>query len=470
MFGLDAGLTILLILCLLAVCAFEFINGFHDTANAVATVIYTKSLKPKQAVVWSGILNFAGLLLMGTSVAMGIINLLPLEAIVDQNIYHGVALVGVLLLTAIIWNLGTWYFGIPCSSSHTLIGSIFGVGLAFTFLPGNEHIVLNWKKLEETGLYLFISPVFGFVFSMLMLLLMKKVVKKKKFFKEPDAEKKPPFFIRLTLIITSSLVSFFHGSNDGQKGIGLAMIILILFAPSYFAIKSDLNPQDLLVSANNISNYINKIDSTKIPTDKVAVFTKIKKNLSEMAISLVAIDNFKSADKKINVQIRTNILSIGKAMKGITEDKTLAKLLPEKDVKSLGTNIKQMKEYTEYAPKWVIIMISICIGFGTMIGWKRIVVTIGEKIGKTHLSYAQGASAELIAASTIGMSTFFGMPVSTTHVLSSGVAGTMVGESGRSNLQPKTIKNIAIAWIVTLPVTILMAGGLFLLFRMLIGE
>ena len=232
MFGLDLGLTILLIFCLLAACAFEFINGFHDTANAVATVIYTHSLKPNVAVIWSGIFNFFGVILGGIAVAMGIVNMLPLDALIDQNIYHGVAMILAIILTAIIWNLGTWYYGIPCSSSHTLIGSIFGVGLAYSLIPGVGHVALNWAKIGDMGLSLLISPIFGFGMAMLLMVIIRKFVHKKKLFREPGEKKAPPFWIRGILILTSASVSFAHGSNDGQKGVGLIMIILILlFCP-----------------------------------------------------------------------------------------------------------------------------------------------------------------------------------------------------------------------------------------------
>lgn len=128
-------------------CAFEFVNGFHDTANAVATVIYTNSMKPTVAVVYSGVLNFIGVLTGGIGVAMGIVNLLPMEVLVDSNVYHGVAMILALLISAIAWNLGTWYLGIPASSSHTIIGSILGIGLAFYFLPGaTGGSAVNWDK------------------------------------------------------------------------------------------------------------------------------------------------------------------------------------------------------------------------------------------------------------------------------------------------------------------------------------
>lgn len=231
MFGLDTGLTLLLLLCILATVAFEFINGFHDTANAVATVIYTNSLKPVVAVVWSGIWNFIGVLVGGIAVAMSIVNLLPVEALIDQNIYHGISMILALIITAILWNLGTWYFGIPCSSSHTLIGSIFGVGLAYMLLPGSYSVALNWHKVEEVGLSLLISPLFGFGIALIIMLILKRAVKNKDFFKEPKNKKAPPMWIRLILILSSTSVSFSHGSNDGQKGVGLMMLILIGIVP-----------------------------------------------------------------------------------------------------------------------------------------------------------------------------------------------------------------------------------------------
>ena len=220
MFGLDTTLTVLLILCLLCACFFEFINGFHDTANAVATVIYTNSMKPTVAVVYSGLLNFTGVMLGGITVAMGIVNLLPMDALVDTNPYHGIAMILALLLSAIIWNFGTWYFGIPSSSSHTIIGSILGIGLAFYFLPGNYGLNDgNWDKAKDTGLALLISPLAGFSVSILMMFLFKRLIKNETIYKEPIPGKVPPIWIRLLLWTTCGLVSFFHGQNDGQKGV-----------------------------------------------------------------------------------------------------------------------------------------------------------------------------------------------------------------------------------------------------------
>jgi phosphate/sulfate permease len=352
-------LTTLLILALLAVCTFEFVNGFHDTANAVATVIYTKSLKPKQAVVWSGIMNFLGLITGGVGVALSIVTLIPKELLTDTNIYHSMGMVMSILITAIFWNLATWYKGIPASSSHTLIGSIIGVSVGYSIITGIDYT--NWGKIIDIGKALFFSPVLGFTMVILLMWFLNKVIKRKDVFEEPK-DTPPPFWIRATLISTCTLVSFFHGRNDGQKGVGLAMIILMAFLPLTFTLENVENP-----------------------------------------------------------------------------------------------------------PMWVMWMIATSLGLGTMIGWKRIVVTIGEKIGKQHLTYAQGASSELVAAITIGLSTAFKLPVSTTHILSSGIAGSMVASKGVNNLKTKTIKTILSAWILTLPVTIAVSCGLFLLFRYISG-
>ncbi len=469
MFDLSIGLSILLVVCLFAAAAFEFINGFHDTANAVATVIYTRSMKPQWAVVWSGIWNFIGVYMGGIAVAIGIINLLPLDALIDQNVYHNIAMILSLILTAVIWNLGTWYFGIPCSSSHTLLGSIFGVGIAFMFISPTGSIALNWGKVIDAGLSLLISPVFGFGMAILLLFLFHRIITKRKFFTEPDLTKKPPFWIRFTLILTCTSVSFSHGSNDGQKGVGLVMIILIGMMPTYFAIDSSKNPLNMVGNIRIIEQYLNKIDNNAMPVEQMKGIKEIKTDLAEMSEVLQNATGPEGIDRNKKFVIRKNILSISRAsdklLKGDDQQVSVALNMKKDELSHFKSNIKEMRTYTEFAPWWVLLLISSSLGLGTMVGWKRIVVTIGEKIGKTHLTYAQGASAEIIAASTIGVSTLLGLPVSTTHVLSSGIAGSMVAEGGLKNLQTSTLKNILLAWVLTIPVTVAMACGLFLLSR-----
>ena len=464
MFGLGTGLTILLVFSVLAALVFEFINGFHDTANAVATVIYTRSLKPRTAVIWSGIWNFLGVYLGGLAVAMGIMNLLPLEILVDQNIYHNLAMIFALILTAVLWNLGTWYLGLPCSSSHTLIGSIFGVGIAFMFINTDGHVALNWKKVIDAGLSLLISPLFGFGLTMLLMTFFKRVIKRKKFFAEPHKEKAPPFWIRGVLVLTCTSVSYSHGSNDGQKGVGLIMIILISLAPTFFAIDSSKNISNMYGNVQSIETYTNKIDLNYFNTDEQKNLVIIKSDITDIKKVIEESEAKDEIAPAKRFEVRKDIILVTKLYdKLLSNHKNEAQFgLNKSDSEKLKNNLKELKSFTEFAPWWVILLVSVSLGLGTMIGWKRIVVTIGEKIGKSHLSYAQGASAEIVAASTIGVSTFFGLPVSTTHVLSSGVAGSMVSQGGLKNLQGKTIKNILIAWLITIPVTVIVSCGIFL--------
>jgi phosphate/sulfate permease len=467
MFELDLAHSALLVICLIAACSFEFVNGFHDTANAVATVIYTNSLRPWIAVIWSGIWNFFGVFAGGIAVAVGIINLLPVETLVDQNIAHSLSMVIALLLTAIFWNLLTWYLGIPCSSSHTLIGSILGVGLAYSLLPEAVGDAVNWSKASEIGLSLLISPLFGFSMTIILMYIIRSLTKKTSYgeslFKEPKKNSPPPVWIRGILILTCTLVSFFHGSNDGQKGVGLVMLILIGIVPAYFALDNSFTPTRLPGSLAKIETVISTIDASVLSAPdraNLAEATELNRGLQARFSTLQDVSSISKNDRFL---VRKDIMIMDRYINSITKKPEVK--LSDSEKRVLKDELKQVRKITDYSPKWVLFMISLSLGLGTMIGWKRIVKTVGEKIGKEHLTYAQGASAEMVAASTIGLSSYFGLPVSTTHVLSSGIAGSMVANRGVKNLQPDTVRNILIAWFLTLPVVMIMAGTLFLLFR-----
>lgn len=457
-----SGLTLFfLALCLLCVCAFEFINGFHDTANAVATVIYTKSLKPKVAVIYSGLLNFLGmatsLYLIGPKVAMGIVKLMPINDMMSQSTGVGISLIFSILIAAIVWNFVTWYFGIPCSSSHTLIGSLLGGGIAFQYFHGGSGP--NWEKALDIGKSLLLSPLFGFAVVIILMIFLRMIIKNKVLFSEPTEDSKPPMWIRGILFVTCGLVSFFHGQNDGQKGLGLLLVILMTFIPLHFAVNKDMD-------INKTTMQIDKLigDYTLI-SSKVSNI-EISKSL-ETAIDLkqkvVALDK---NDKNQLFAIRKGISTLAKNAESIEKDSETN--ISKEYLKLITTDLKPLKKQIEFTPLWTVLLISFCLGLGTMIGWKRIVVTIGEKIGKSHLTYAQGASAELVAAGTIGLSSYYGLPVSTTHVLSSGIAGSMVAAKGVKNLQKGTITNIIIAWVLTLPVTILLSALLFFIFHLFV--
>ena len=467
MFELDLAYSILLVLCLIAACGFEFVNGFHDTANAVATVIYTNSLKPWFAVIWSGIWNFLGVLLGGIGVAVSIINLLPVETLVDQNIAHSISMVMALLITAIFWNLLTWYLGIPCSSSHTLIGSILGVGLAYSLLPVASGDAVNWGKAKEIGVSLLISPLFGFSMTIVLMYALRTFTKKTAngdaLFKEPKKNQPPPAWIRGMLIITCTLVSFFHGQNDGQKGVGLVMLILIGIVPLYFALDVNLKPVSMPESLKKIEQVVASIDPMDLSEPDRQKLAEAKDMNNRLRRRFDTLNVVKDIPKDERFLVRKDIMLMDRHFSDIGKNPEVK--LSEEEKESLKDELKNVRKVTDYSPDWVILMISLSLGLGTMIGWKRIVKTVGEKIGKEHLTYAQGASAELVAASTIGMSSYFNLPVSTTHVLSSGIAGSMVASKGVKNLQGDTIRNILMAWFLTLPVVMILAGTLFLLFR-----
>ena len=452
---LPTSVAILFLVCMLAVCFFEAINGFHDTANAVATVIYTQTLKPMTAVIWSGIWNFLGVYVGGIAVAMGIVKLIPLNDLILQPLGENSALVLAILLAAIIWNLGTWYLGIPCSSSHTLIGSLLGAGFAFYSIhhAGGP----NWKKAADIGLSLLLSPAFGFSLAILLMYILRNTIKNKVIFKEPEKKKAPPMWIRAILVTTCTLVSFFHGSNDGQKGVGLLLVVLMAFMPLQYAI----NHGEPLEKFRNSARYV---ESTLNQSAEGANSAHILALAAQAGRTAAMIDSADMKDKDQVFAVRSSIQALNRSIEADLKSNTI----PAPVVGAIKHELKTLKSSYEYAPLWAIVLIAFCLGVGTMIGWKRIVVTIGEKIGKTHLTYAQGASAEICAAATIGVSTGFGLPVSTTHVLSSGIAGTMVASGGIENLQKKTIKNIAIAWLLTLPVTFVLAAVLFFFLRIIL--
>jgi PiT family inorganic phosphate transporter len=458
--NLSTSLTIVFFICLLAVVGFEFVNGFHDTANAVATVIYTKALKPVYAIPWSGTFNFLGVFLGGVAVAMSVLKLLPIDNLMTLPTSVGACFVLSVLLASILWNLGTWYLGIPCSSSHTLYGGLIGASLAFTWYYGGVGV--NWDKAKEIGLSLILSPLFGFGAAALLMWFLKDVIKAKALFHIPQGENdRPPILIRLLLITTCTLVSFFHGSNDGQKGVGLLMLILIAFLPARFAVNHSISDAKILASLNKTEQVMSRVTSTD--PKSTGVILNLDSNITKTKTQLMSTN---PADTVKTYKFRKEIKGVLKGLTAVISDKNIN--LAAQDKATLTSASKDLTGITDYAPIWVIATVSISLGLGTMIGWKRIVVTIGEKIGNQHLNYAQGATSEIVAASTIGISTSFGLPVSTTHVLSSGIAGSMVASGGTSNLNNGTLKSIAMAWVLTLPVAMVLGLLFFVIFHLFV--
>lgn len=476
--GLEPAIAVTLILSLGFVLAFEFINGFHDTANAVATVIYTQSMKPQIAVVLSGIFNFLGVFAGGLAVAYAIVNLLPVDLLVSVNSTRGLVMVFSLLASAIIWNLGTWYFGIPSSSSHTLIGSILGVGVANSLINGSSiaHGV-NWSKAIDVFTSLLLSPLIGGGLAALLVIVLIKLRAQSNIHKTPyqrqqvEGRKHPPFWARFMLIVSAMGMSFSHGSNDGQKGVGLVMLVLIGIVPAQFVVNMDSDAYQIehtRLAATRMKDFYQQHQDAflaKYPTKPAQPLAAGKPfecapadtvaHAETLLAAIGSVQSYQELPDTKRWEVRTQLLCLADSAK---KGEKLAGLssADKQRVKSIH---KDLTATTEYAPLWVIVAVALALGIGTMIGWKRVVRTVGEKIGKKDMTYAQGMSAQTVAGLSIWLASVFGFPVSTTHILSSSVAGTMV--ANRAGLQFATVRNILMAWVLTLPVCMGLAIGFY---------
>jgi len=467
---------LLLGVALLVALGFEFVNGFHDTANAVATVIYTHSMEPHLAVAWSGMWNFIGVLVSSGAVAFTIITLLPVELILQVGSGSGFAMVFALLIAAIIWNIGTWYLGLPASSSHTMVGSIIGVGIANQLMnPKQGTSGVDWTQAAGVGRSLLLSPIVGFGVAWLLLLVCKAIIKDRRLYEAPQGTEPPPFWIRGLLMLTCTGVSFFHGSNDGQKGMGLIMLILIGTVPTTYALNRAVSPAqtaDFLAVSQQTVQMVNKYVSPSAvvadPRDDLTAYIRTKEFnantmlalrsvMSDIGDEMTIYKQLKSVPTDRVRNFRNDMYVVSEAIRLI--EKSGKAQFSADDLMILANYKKHIDLATKFIPPWVKVAVAMALGLGTMIGWKRIVVTVGEKIGKDHLTYGQGAAAEITAMATIGMADYWGLPVSTTHVLSSGVAGTMA--ANHTGLQWGTVRNLLMAWVLTLPAAMILSGFLF---------
>ncbi|MDC4846088.1 inorganic phosphate transporter [Acinetobacter baumannii] len=474
--------VILLSTALLIALGFEFVNGFHDTANAVATVIYTNALPAPVAVMWAGFCNFLGVMVASGAVAYGIIALLPVELIMNMGSGAGFAMVFALLIAAILWNLGTWFLGIPASSSHTLIGSILGVGIMNHLLSASTGVTTSGVDMDQVikvGKALLFSPLIGFAFAAIVFLLVKTIFKRQlELFQPPEGNKPPPAIIRAILIFTCTGVSFAHGSNDGQKGMGLIMLILVGLVPLAYSLNKNLDTQQVQ-SFHQLSSqtavFLNQNQPELTDEKARAVLTKYiqtKQQTPEVVPALASMtdhlgervssySNLKDIPEAAISEIRNDMYLSTTTFKRLDKADALPKM-DDSQKKLVKDYRSSLDSFLQYIPNWVKVAVALALGLGTMVGWKRIVVTVGERIGKHHMTYGQGMSAELVAMSTIAAADGLGMPVSTTHVLNSAVAGTMV--ANKSGLNFNTVKTILSAWVFTLPATICLSGGLYWLF------
>ncbi len=471
-----------LALALLIALGFEFVNGFHDTANAVATVIYTHSLEPAIAVVWSGICNLAGVLFSTGTVAFAVIALLPVELILKVSSGSGFSMVFALLTAAILWNLGTWWLGLPASSSHTMVGSIIGVGLANQLInPHTGASGVDWDQAVKVFKALLISPLIGFALAGLLILISKRLVKFPELYEAPKNSAPPPFPIRALMVLTCTGVSFFHGSNDGQKGMGLIMLILIGTVPTAYALNHSVSPaqvQEFITASEQAGRILRRHEDPRgvagfDPRAEVTEYIRTKKlqpdTITALRELVESIDRevaphseFKQVPAQDQGNLRNDMYVSSEALRLMQSSHNPA--FSAQESAALGSYKRNVDGATRFIPVWVKVAVALALGLGTMVGWKRIVVTVGERIGKEHLTYAQGASAGLVAMVTIFAADKFGLPVSTTHILSSGVAGTM--SANGSGLRISTVRNIAAGWVLTLPAAAVLSGLLYWLFQL----
>jgi PiT family inorganic phosphate transporter len=471
----------LLALALLIALGFEFVNGFHDTATAVATVIYTHSLEPDIAVVWSGICNLAGVLVSSGTVAFAVVSLLPVELILQVSSGAGYSMVFALLIAAILWNLGTWWFGLPASSSHTMVGSIIGVGIANQLMhihAGTSGV--DWTQAIRVLEVLLVSPFVGYFCAWLLLRLSKRFIKYPSLYAAPKKDQPPPWPIRILMVLSCTGVSFFHGSNDGQKGMGLIMLILIGTVPTAYALNHAVTDQDMqnfIVASEQAGSVLNRhIAPSAAPSAdpraevtsyirtrqlKPATIPALRDLIQDVNYEVTLYKGFKTLPASQQTNVRNDLYVAGEALRLMARNHDPAFAPNEAAV--LKNYKSEVDKSTKFIPDWVKVAVALALGLGTMIGWKRVVVTVGEKIGKEQMTYAEGASAALVAMGTIFAADTFGLPVSTTHVLSSGVAGTMTANG--SGVRLSTVRNIAAGWIFTLPAAALLSGVLYWIFR-----
>jgi PiT family inorganic phosphate transporter len=459
----------LLVFSLLMVVMFEATNGFHDAANAVATVIYTKSLQPAQAVVLSGVMNFVGVMVGGIAVAYALVELLPAEVLSPPDGGPAVAMLVSLFLAALSWNIGTWWLGLPNSSSHCLIGSIIGVALGNALvrsrsLSDGVHWAQLWKVLEALAL----SPLLGFILAGALYFVCRKTLHDKNLY-EPVTDKPPIWWMRGILVLTCSGVSFAHGTNDGQKSIGLIMLTIIGLFPATYALNPTAGqslhdlPAVMARAEPLIRQYGDDEKDSALTAAKNIEALGVKQAAEAQGLTLEPPGNHKleagpqSPAAKLRSNVRDDVYQVISELKHAEETKGIS----SDDKKQAQSIAKELGGAVEYAPMWVRMLSALCLGIGTMIGYKRIVKTLGERLGNVHLTPAQGASAEVISAILIGTAGFTGLPVSTTHIVTSGIAGTMV--TSGAGLRYGMISRIVIAWVFTLPATILIAGGIYFL-------
>ncbi len=452
----------MLVMCFFLVLAFEATNGFHDTSNAVATVIYTNALKPVPAVLWSGLLNFIGVLVGGIAVAYALVEILPPDVLTPPDGSPAVPMLVSIFASALFWNVATWYFGIPNSSSHCIIGALIGVACGDALLKARGlGQGVDWHQIVKVLEALALSPILGLVLAGGLYLLLRVTIRHGHLFEPPEEGQAPVWWLRALLILTCTSVSFGHGTNDGQKSIGLIMLTIIGLMPATYALNPNVPHQleQLSMNAGAAIPLIGKYgdDLKEAGVRAATALQQAGPELGRQAAQPPAGTPQADPARATPAQLRGDVYTVLSELKHVTES---ADATAQEKAAARKLNV-EMGPPVQYAPYWVRVLSAVCLGLGTMVGYKRVVRTLGEKLGKQHMTPGQGASAELVGSILIGTAGFTGLPVSTTHIITSGIAGTMI--AGGQGVQGGMLVRIGLAWLFTLPVTILLGGGLFYL-------
>jgi inorganic phosphate transporter, PiT family len=358
-----------------------------------------------------------------------------------------------LFTSALLWNVGTWWLGIPNSSSHALIGSLVGIAIETALTHGRGlRDGVDWQQVWNVLGSLLLSPLIGFGLAFLLFRLLKMFIRDRHLYEPPEGDKPPVWWMRYLLILTCTGVSFAHGTNDGQKSIGLIMLTIIGLMPADYALNMNISSQQIAVVTSDMPVAGGLIE--RFGDDQKQRGVDAAQLLGDRFGHIKAASDIPAAER---AAARNDLNRVLEQLKTAAEAKGMSEE-EKKRAKSIHDNL--MKS-VEYAPWWVRVLSALCLGIGTMVGYKQIVRTLGERLGNKKLVPAQGASAELVAAGLIGFAGFSGYPVSTTHVVTGGIAGTMVASG--AGVQGATVWQIAAAWILTLPGTIVISGGLFYL-------
>ena len=527
--GLPVASAAVLAFIFILIVAQEAVNGFHDTANAVATVIYSNSMNALPAVALAAVMNFLGVLLGGTAVAFGLVYLLPNAMIAGINTIDEIALFLALIVTALSWNFGTWWLGMPNSTTHTYIGSIIGVAMAHAFVRGQPVLEqINWHQGQKILITLAVSPVVGFILGFVLLKLIPLFVKDPEMYRpahhrkrhpewdtwdqdpastevagapspevaaaigalppgfertvgraqQPGAiageptddrarpETRPPTAIRAGLIAGSAGVAFLHGSNDGQKSIGLMMLVLFAMAPLSYGLNSQRLTEASIQEGMTVLQEVESI-AVQFASDPV-IGKGAQRVLDETRNLLALVKTRECADPKNQqsaacAKMREALLDLHQTIsRAIKQGENSGKFTPHQ-VEQMTNARTVLGEFIEYVPFWVILLSAIALGLGTAFGYEKIVTTLGEKMGSSRMNPAQGTAAQTSAMIGIGLANFGGLPVSTTHVLSAAVLGTVAGTKGEK-VNAHTAGKIAITWLTTLPGTVIVSFVLALIF------